>query len=75
MAANPYPNTLTVNSAELWDPSTQVWTSTGNLHDSRINASMTVLQNGQVLVVGGEQSTKQTNDKLVVLSSSELYTP
>ncbi len=75
MAANPYPHTLTINSAELWDPSTQAWTSTGNLHDSRINATMTVLQNGQVLVAGGEQSTKQTNYQFVLLSSAELYTP
>ncbi len=75
MAGNPYPTTQTINSAELWDLSTQAWTSTGNLHDSRIYASMTVLQNGQVLVAGGEQSTKQSNFQFVMLSSAELYTP
>jgi Kelch motif protein len=72
--AQPYPITLTVNSAELWSLSTQSWTSTGNLHDSRSGATVTVLQNGQALVAGGGQSTKQTNG-FVILASAELYTP
>jgi len=71
---NPYPSTETINSAELWDLSTQAWTSTGNMHDSRFGASMTVLQNGQALVSGGSQSTKHSNG-FVILSSAELYTP
>lgn len=75
VAGNPYPTTQTINSAELWDLSTQAWKSTGNLHDSRIDESVTVLQNGQVLVVGGEQASKQTNGQFVVLTSAELYTP
>ncbi len=71
---NPYPSTQTINSAELWDVSTQAWTSTGNMHDSRSGESMTVLQNGQALVAGGGQSTKHSNG-FVILSSAELYTP
>ncbi len=73
--AQPYPITDTINSAELWSLSTQSWTSTGNLHDSRSGATVTLLQNGQALVAGGEQSTKQTNNQFVVLASAELYTP
>ncbi len=73
--AQPYPITLTISSAELWSLSTQSWTSTGNLHDSRSGATVTLLQNGQALVAGGEQSTKQTNNQFVVLASAELFTP
>jgi hypothetical protein len=73
VAGNPYPTTQTINSAELWDLSTQAWTSTGNLHDSRVGHSVTVLPNGQALVAGGEQITKHSG--VVILSSAELYTP
>ncbi len=73
--AQPYPITETINTAELWSLSTQTWTSTGNLHDSRSGATVTLLQNGQALVAGGEQSTKQTNFHFVVLASAELYAP
>lgn len=71
---NPYPSTQTINSAELWDLSTQAWANTGNLHDSRSGESMTVLPNGQVLVAGGAQITKHSSG-VVTLSSAELYTP
>jgi Galactose oxidase, central domain/Kelch motif len=71
---NPYPTPETINSAELWNLSTQAWTSTGNLHDSRAGESMTVLPNGQVLVAGGSQFTKHSSGG-VPLSSAELYTP
>ena len=73
VAGNPYPTTETINSAELWDLSTQAWTSTGSLRDSRAGYSVTVLPNGQVLVAGGEQITKHSG--AVILSSAELYTP
>ena len=74
MAGNPYPTSETINSAELWDLSTQAWTSTGHLHDSRAGESMTLLPNGQVLVAGGSQFTKRSSGG-VRLSSAELYTP
>jgi Kelch motif/Galactose oxidase, central domain len=71
---NPYPTSQTINSAELWDLSTQAWTSTGNMHDSRAGESMTVLPNGQALVAGGSQITKHSSG-VVTLSTAELYTP
>jgi hypothetical protein len=67
------PTTKTINSAELWDLSTQAWTSNGSLRDSRARHSLTVLPNGKVLVAGGEQITKHSGT--VVLSGAELYTP
>jgi hypothetical protein len=69
---NPYPSNQTIKSAELWDPSTQVWTTTGSLNGSRSGQSMTVLQNGEVLVAGGSQSTKNSS---VILATAELYKP
>jgi hypothetical protein len=70
---NPYPTSETINSAELWDLSTQAWTSTGSLKDSRVGHSVTVLPNGQALVAGGGQDTRHSG--FVILSSAELYTP
>jgi len=72
--ALPYNKTESINSAELWDPSTQVWTSTGNLNTSRGLESITVLANGQALVTGGETIDKQTGHA-VVLATAELYKP
>jgi hypothetical protein len=69
---NPYPTSKTIKSAELWNPSTQAWTSTGSLNGSRFGESVTVLLNGEALVAGGEHSTKSGS---VVLASAELYRP
>jgi hypothetical protein len=44
------------------------------MKDSRTGHSMTVLPNGQVLVPGGLQFTKQSRGG-ATLSSAELYTP
>jgi hypothetical protein len=72
--ANPYPKTETTNSAKLWDPLTQAWTSTGNLNTSRGAESMTILTNGQALVAGGSTFDTQSG-QLVVTATAELYTP
>jgi hypothetical protein len=72
--ARPYNKTESINSAELWDPSTQVWTSTGNLNTSRGLESITVLANGQALVTGGETIDKQTGHA-EILVTAELYKP
>ena len=71
---NPYPSYQTIKSAELWDPSTQAWKSTGNLNGSRSGESVTLLQNGQALIAGGSQSTKNPST-FVVLATAELYKP
>jgi hypothetical protein len=72
--ASPYNKTESINSAELWDRSTQTWTSTGNLKVSRGAESMTLLANGQALVAGGATFDKNSS-QLVVISSAELYKP
>jgi hypothetical protein len=72
--ARPYNKTESITSAELWDPSTQAWTSTGSLNTSRGLESITVLANGQALVTGGETFDKQTGQP-AVLATAELYKP
>ncbi len=72
--AQPYPIAETTKSAQLWNPSTLAWTSTGNLQVSRVGQSMTLLLNGQVLVAGGESYDKSAG-ALVPIASAELYTP
>ncbi len=74
MNAQPYPITETNALAALFDPSTLTWASTGNLKKDRIGQSMTLLQNGQVLVAGGESYDKSVG-ALRPISSAELYTP
>ena len=72
--AQPYPITETGKAAQLWDPSTLAWTSTGNLNVSRVGQSMTLLLDGQVLAAGGESFDKSSGT-LVPIASAELYTP
>ncbi|HMV51442.1 MAG TPA: kelch repeat-containing protein, partial [Blastocatellia bacterium] len=58
-----------LNSAELYDPATGVWTLTGNLNIPRLFASATLLTNGKVLLAGGESNLAASN----VVRSAELY--
>ena len=55
-------------SAELYSPFTHTFTSVGNMHVGRSAFTMTLLQNGLVLVAGGSNGT-------VAVSSAELFDP
>ncbi|MCU0825037.1 MAG: kelch-like protein [Leptospira sp.] len=48
-----HPDNLMLNSTEIFDPNTNTWSQGPNLHFARMQHKMTVLTNGDVLVVGG----------------------
>jgi hypothetical protein len=56
-----------IAGAELYDPNTGNWTTTGNMGSARYVHAATMLPNGKVLLVGGN-STLTT-----VVASCELY--
>ncbi|CAF4540964.1 unnamed protein product [Rotaria sp. Silwood2] len=58
---------VVLNSAAMYDPSTGLWTNTGNMNTTRWDHTASTLANGTVLVVGGQNSGG------VILSSVELY--
>ena len=65
----------TVNgSAELYDPAAGTWSYTGSLIQRRNGHSATLLQNGQVLVAGGNNYGYDIG-YFASLNSAELYDP
>ncbi|MEE8346747.1 MAG: kelch repeat-containing protein, partial [Dehalococcoidia bacterium] len=62
------PRALGVASAELYDPSTGKWSSTGSMAQGRTGHSAVLLDDGKVLVAGGF-----TDEKF--LASVEVYDP
>ena len=61
-------------SAELYNPATGTWATTGSMSIALIDATATLLPNGQVLVAGGYNQTAFV-DSPVPLTSAELYNP
>jgi len=55
-------------SAELYDPTSGVWTATGSMSHARAGHTSTVLTTGRVLNAGGSDAVNE-------LDSAELYTP
>jgi Galactose oxidase, central domain len=56
--------TIRIATAELYNPSTGKWTSTGSLHTGRFSQTATLLHDGQVLIAAGNLSP-----------TAELYDP
>ncbi len=63
-------NLTNIYPAEFYDPNAGTWTVTGSLQVGRISHTATLLQNGQVLVTGG-----QVTNITLVTSECELYDP
>jgi hypothetical protein len=60
-------------SAEIYDPATGKFSSTGSMHTARENATATLLEDGRVLVLGGDQVCCGSNP--VFVGSAEIYDP
>jgi hypothetical protein len=58
-----------LDSAELYDPATHTWSSTGDMNVARRHHTMTLLPDGKVLVTGGNDAADR------FLSSAEVYDP
>jgi hypothetical protein len=56
-------------SAELYDPVLKIFTATGSLNAARVRNTATLLNGGNVLIVGGEDSANN------ILGSAEIYNP
>jgi hypothetical protein len=56
-------------SAELYDPSSGTWATTGSMSEVRAGHAATLLPDGTVLVAGGSSDPSFTG----VLASAELY--
>ena len=61
-------DTAELDTAELYDPATQTWSSTGVMAQAREAHTATLLADGRALVVGGL-------DGPTLLASAELYDP
>ncbi len=58
---------------EIFDPTTDTWTSAGTLKNSHGNLSTaTLLNDGRILVVGGQE---ETDERLMGTVSVEIYDP
>jgi Kelch motif protein len=63
------PNCTFLATAELYNPSTGLWTEAGAMTAGRADFTLTVLSNGQVLAAGGDNCGGGG------LTSAELYNP
>jgi N-acetylneuraminic acid mutarotase len=66
---NSYPTSI-LNSSELYDPATGLWTTNGPLRWARYSHTATLLPSGKVLVAGG-----QVTNATLVTGTAELYDP
>jgi cellulose synthase/poly-beta-1,6-N-acetylglucosamine synthase-like glycosyltransferase/transposase len=57
-----------VSTAEIFDPSTQTWTTTSSLVTRRLSSGISALPSGKILMTGGGGFSSY-------LSSSEIYDP
>jgi N-acetylneuraminic acid mutarotase len=65
------PGGTALSSAELYDPTTNAWSTTASMATARWGASASLLPNGKVLVAGGFGDRNNST----VLASAEIYDP
>ena len=66
-------NPISLNSAELYDPSLNTWTTVTSMSTARNSHTATILPDGKVLVAGGLLYVSRYNS--TSLNSAELYDP
>ena len=64
-----------LSSAELYNPATGTWTYTGAMSTPRASFTAALLQNGQVLVAGGQIGHDSTYATADMATTSEVYDP
>ena len=71
------PAGIALATAELFDPATGTWSSTGALRYARFGAAAVTLTDGRVLVVGSEDGTDGQVAKVAdgAYDSAEIYDP
>ena len=62
------------SSAELYDPTTGIFTATGSLSGYRNFSTASLLNNDQVLILGGEGSPNFSSGNLIYDPSTEFFT-
>jgi hypothetical protein len=68
-------DSISLASAELFDPATGTFTPTGPMTDGRVYHTATVLSDGRVLVTGGCPFGRVYGNNPQFLRSAELYDP
>jgi N-acetylneuraminic acid mutarotase len=66
---------VNLSTAELYDPAAATWSATGSMAWPRLTPVVGLLQNGKVLVAGGEGLDHMTQGVHTTLSSAEIYDP
>lgn len=64
-----------LDSAELYDPATGVWSRTASMSTPRIYHTATLLPNGKVLVAGGASRIDASGNQATPLDTAEIYDP
>ncbi len=65
----------TLSSAEIYDPSTHSFTSTGSMNVPRAGAAAILLPDGKVLIVGGTLNQSRYSGSSDPASTAEIYDP
>jgi len=69
------PTATALNTAEIFDPTTNTWKPTASMSTGRTAHTATLLDNGTVLVVGGYNNGDPKRDPVDALNTAELYDP
>jgi N-acetylneuraminic acid mutarotase len=76
LAVGGFSGTISLSSAEIYDPSKGVWSRTGSMNIARFYHTATLLPDGKVLVAGGFYNDGSCSDRLCsAVATAELYDP